>query len=271
MGGTVGVRFVGHATTVLDLGGVRIATDPLLRTRLGPLERHGPTPDAAWFEGIDAVLVSHGHPDHFDPRSLAAVSDAATVIVPRGLGQRAAQHVAGPVLEVAAGDRIGLGSLEVEVVPARHWITPGAPRAQPVGYLRPSVRRPRGLLCRRHGTVPGARRPGRSCGSRAAAGLDVGAAPRPRAPRAAFGRRAPRAAGRVGRGPDPLGHALSASPVARLGPAAPPAGDALRGPRRRRGAGRRCARAPTGRPRHDHRSRIVPDRPSTRSGGTLEP
>ena len=135
MGGTVGVRFVGHATTVLDLGGVRIATDPLLRTRLGPLERHGPTPDAAWFEGIDAVLVSHGHPDHFDPRSLGAVSDAATVIVPRGLGRRAAQHVAGPVIEVAAGDRIGLGSLEVEVVPARHWITPGAPRAQPVGYL----------------------------------------------------------------------------------------------------------------------------------------
>ena len=41
VGGVVDVRFVGHATTVLDLGGVRIATDPMLRTSLGPLERHG--------------------------------------------------------------------------------------------------------------------------------------------------------------------------------------------------------------------------------------
>ncbi len=135
MSGTVDVRFVGHATTVLDLGPVRIATDPMLRTSLGPLERHGATPDAAWFDGVQAVLISHGHPDHFDPRSLAKVGGEATVVVPRGLGRRAAQVVAGPVVEVATGDRISLGSLEIEVVPARHWITPGAPRAEPVGYL----------------------------------------------------------------------------------------------------------------------------------------
>jgi L-ascorbate metabolism protein UlaG (beta-lactamase superfamily) len=133
--GTVDIRFVGHATTVLDLGGARIATDPLLRTSLGPLERHGATPDATWFDGVIAVLVSHGHPDHFDAPSLAAVSAEATVVVPRGLGRRAAQVATGPVVEVAAGDRFDLGSLEVEVVPARHWITPGAPRAEPVGYL----------------------------------------------------------------------------------------------------------------------------------------
>ena len=45
------VRFVGHATTVLELGGVRIATDPLLRTTLGPLERHGAPPEAALVRG----------------------------------------------------------------------------------------------------------------------------------------------------------------------------------------------------------------------------
>jgi L-ascorbate metabolism protein UlaG (beta-lactamase superfamily) len=135
VGLTVDVRFVGHATTVLDLGGVRIATDPLLRTSLGPLERHGATPEVGWFEGVRAVLVSHGHPDHFDARSLASLGREATVIVPRGLGRRAATAVAGSVIEIAAGDRISLGSLEVEVVPARHWITPGAPRAEPVGYL----------------------------------------------------------------------------------------------------------------------------------------
>jgi L-ascorbate metabolism protein UlaG (beta-lactamase superfamily) len=39
------------------------------------------------------------------------------------------------VVEVVAGERFAIGRVEVEVVPARHWITPGTPRAQPVGYL----------------------------------------------------------------------------------------------------------------------------------------
>jgi L-ascorbate metabolism protein UlaG (beta-lactamase superfamily) len=132
---TVGVRFVGHATTVLDLGGVRVATDPLLRSTLGPLERHGARPDAAWFEGVGAVLVSHGHPDHFDPRSLAIVRGSAPILVPRGLGGVAQRTVRGEIVEVGVGDRLAVGPLVVEVVPARHWITPGAPRAAPVGYL----------------------------------------------------------------------------------------------------------------------------------------
>jgi L-ascorbate metabolism protein UlaG (beta-lactamase superfamily) len=129
------VRFVGHATTVLELGGVRIATDPLLRTTLGPLERHGAPPEERWFDDLDAVLVSHGHPDHFDPWSLARTAGRSAVVVPRGLGRAAARAVDGEVVEVVAGERFAIGRVEVDVVPARHWITPGTPRAQPVGYL----------------------------------------------------------------------------------------------------------------------------------------
>ena len=132
---SVGIRFVGHATTVLDIGGTRIATDPMLRSSLGPLERHGAPPDARWFEGVELVLVSHGHPDHFDPTSLARTAGRAAVVVPRGLGRSAARVAHGEVVEVCAGDRFVIGALEVEVVPARHWITPGTPRAVPVGYV----------------------------------------------------------------------------------------------------------------------------------------
>ena len=135
MTGSLGIRYVGHATTVLDLGGVRVATDPMLRSTLGPLERHGAVPDPGWFEGVGAVLVSHCHPDHFDPPSLRGVARGAPIVVPRELGRAAWRAVGGDVLEVVAGDRLTLGSLEIEVVPARHWITPGTPRAAPVGFL----------------------------------------------------------------------------------------------------------------------------------------
>jgi len=132
------VLFVGHATVRLDVDGVRVVTDPLLRRSLGPLARHGPAPDPGLLDGTEVVLVSHGHPDHFDPWSLASIRSARLVVVPRGLGRDAARAVAGSradVAEVRAGDVIRLPTLDIEAVPAAHWISPGAPRAQPVGYV----------------------------------------------------------------------------------------------------------------------------------------
>jgi L-ascorbate metabolism protein UlaG (beta-lactamase superfamily) len=134
-GDAVEVGFIGHATVRIDLAGIRILTDPFLRTRLGPLERHGPPPDAVRDLDVDLVLISHGHPDHFDVASLGALPGSPTVVVPRGLGARARRALAGDVIEVEVGDRLEVGGITVEAVPASHWISPGAPRAQPVGYV----------------------------------------------------------------------------------------------------------------------------------------
>jgi len=131
----VGVGFIGHATVQVEIAGVRVLTDPFLRTSLGPLERHGPAPDAVASTDIDLVVISHGHPDHFDPTSLRALRGSPTVVVPRGLGPRTRRAVPGEVLEVEAGTRVTVADIEVSVVPAAHWISPGAPRAQPVGYV----------------------------------------------------------------------------------------------------------------------------------------
>ena len=84
MSGVVTVRYIGHATVLLELDGVRILTDPFLRDRLGPLERHGPLPDPTAIGPVDVVLISHGHPDHFDRRSLAGLEGRPTVVVPSG-------------------------------------------------------------------------------------------------------------------------------------------------------------------------------------------
>lgn len=130
----VQVRFVGHATTLIELGGIRVLTDPFLRPRLGPLERHGPLPDPAGLEA-DVVIVSHGHPDHYDRHSIEALPGNPIIVVPRGLGGRLGASASPRVMEVGAGESLEIGGLTIHAVPARHWISPGAPRAQPIGYV----------------------------------------------------------------------------------------------------------------------------------------
>src|SRR3954464_16093876 len=81
------LTWVGHATVLLELGGARLLTDPLLRTRLGHLRRHGARPRPEVTENIDAVLVSHVHLDHLDARSVRTMSRTAGVIAPAGAGR----------------------------------------------------------------------------------------------------------------------------------------------------------------------------------------
>jgi L-ascorbate metabolism protein UlaG (beta-lactamase superfamily) len=135
MSAAVIVRYVGHATVLLELDGVRILTDPFLRDRLGPLERHGPLPDPAAIGAVDVVLISHGHPDHCDRRSIAALEGRPKVVVPSGLGPTLRRWYGGDVVELRAGRAARVGGVQVEAVRAKHWISPGAPRAQPLGYI----------------------------------------------------------------------------------------------------------------------------------------
>ena len=67
----VGVTWIGHATARLDMGGMRVLTDPLLTKRVAHLRRRRPL-DAATFADIDLVLLSHLHMDHLHVPSLRA-------------------------------------------------------------------------------------------------------------------------------------------------------------------------------------------------------
>lgn len=138
----IGVTFVGHATSLIELGRARILTDPFLRPRLGPLVRHGPLPDPAQLNA-DVVLISHGHPDHFDPRSLDALPGRPVIVAPRGLAWplRAGGQARHDVIEVDEGQTLLLAGVEIRAVRARHWIAPGAPRARPLGYVVDGGRR----------------------------------------------------------------------------------------------------------------------------------
>jgi L-ascorbate metabolism protein UlaG (beta-lactamase superfamily) len=133
-GASVGVTFVGHSTTRLRFGGRSVLTDPFLRRTLGPLERHGAPPDPDVLEP-DVVVISHGHPDHFDVRSLRTLRGEPVIVVPRRLAASVPAGMGSDVVELAAGEHVAIGPLRIHAVPARHWVSPGAPRALPIGYV----------------------------------------------------------------------------------------------------------------------------------------
>lgn len=77
---TTTVTWLGHSTVVLDVDGVRIVADPLLRRHAGLLRRRGGRPDRALWDGADAVLLSHLHHDHAELKSLRMLPPAAPII-----------------------------------------------------------------------------------------------------------------------------------------------------------------------------------------------
>jgi L-ascorbate metabolism protein UlaG (beta-lactamase superfamily) len=114
------LTWVGHATVLLEVAGVRLLTDPLLRTRLGHLRRHGAPPAPGVTERIDAVLVSHVHLDHLDARSLRTVGRGARAIAPRGAGRLLHRIGFAEVDELAPGEGVTVGGATVTALPAVH-------------------------------------------------------------------------------------------------------------------------------------------------------
>ena len=132
------VTWLGHSTVLIELGGVRLLTDPVLRERLLHMRRMAPAVDPALLTGLGAVLISHLHHDHFDVPSLRRLDRAATqLLVPAGSGRRAARRGFAKVIEVSPGDRTDLGAVSVLTVPAVHGGQryPLAAKTEALGYV----------------------------------------------------------------------------------------------------------------------------------------
>jgi L-ascorbate metabolism protein UlaG (beta-lactamase superfamily) len=134
VGGGLRLTWLGHATVLIELDGVRILTDPLLGDRLGPLRRSGPTPDPREIGSVEAIVVSHAHPDHFHRASIGAVRGDPLVVVPRGLAGRAGRTNR-RVREMTADDSVTIGGVRITAVPARHGRWPLHPASRPLGFL----------------------------------------------------------------------------------------------------------------------------------------
>ena len=109
--------YVGHATVLIQLDGVCLLTDPVLRRSVWHLRRRVPL-DTAPLAKVDAALVSHVHYDHFDRRSLRMLGTGVTVIVP--VGSRHLVRGRADVREVDAGDEVRIGDVTIRATPAEH-------------------------------------------------------------------------------------------------------------------------------------------------------
>jgi L-ascorbate metabolism protein UlaG (beta-lactamase superfamily) len=113
------LTWLGHATVLLDFGGTRLLTDPVLRGRVGHLLRRGMVPPVP--AGLDAVLLSHLHRDHADLPTVRRIDPQVPVIGPRGTRAALGRTRRADVREVAVGDVVEVASgVRVRAVPARH-------------------------------------------------------------------------------------------------------------------------------------------------------
>jgi L-ascorbate metabolism protein UlaG (beta-lactamase superfamily) len=135
------ITYVGHATVALELDGARLLTDPILRSRLGALRRHGARSAAAVTAAPDAVLVSHLHRDHADLPSLRRLGAGTPLIVAAGTAGFFARHGFETVTELAPGDSTAVGALTVTAVEAVHDGGRRRGEGPAVGFLAEGSRR----------------------------------------------------------------------------------------------------------------------------------
>lgn len=118
------ITMLGHSAVRIERGESALVIDPGVMSDLGALA------DA------DAVLISHGHPDHLVPEALAGI--AAHVWAPEDV---AAQLLgsgidADRVHPVKPGESFIAAGLEVRVLGGEHAeVYPGLPRVQNNAYL----------------------------------------------------------------------------------------------------------------------------------------
>lgn len=130
-GNALRTSFIGHASFLLQTGGLNILLDPQFSDRASPVSFAGPKrvnpPGIAWenLPKIDVVLVSHNHFDHLDLPTLHRLWDRDRPRILTPLGNDAIIRDGRPDILVETkdwGDRVELvPGIAVTFEPAQHW------------------------------------------------------------------------------------------------------------------------------------------------------
>jgi L-ascorbate metabolism protein UlaG (beta-lactamase superfamily) len=123
--------WLGHATTLLEIDGHRILTDPVFGDRVSPSPRFGPARlhpapmTAAELPQLDAVLISHDHYDHLEVDTIKELtrSQRCPFLVPLGVGAhlRGWGVPADRIVELDWDEAAPVGGLTITCTEARHF------------------------------------------------------------------------------------------------------------------------------------------------------
>jgi L-ascorbate metabolism protein UlaG (beta-lactamase superfamily) len=131
------ITWLGHSTTLIEIDGATLLTDPVWSERaspstwIGPRRFHPPPLAFADLPHVDAVIVSHEHYDHLDMATVRALAPRGVSFhVPLGIGS----HLEGwgvPRAQIVEHDwweRSPLvAGVELVSTPARHFNGRGVP------------------------------------------------------------------------------------------------------------------------------------------------
>lgn len=131
--GGLRVTFVNHATTLIQMDGMNILTDPIWSDRCSPVSFAGPKrhrPPGIRFEElpkIDVVLVSHNHYDHLDLPTLRMLQKEhdPIIITPLGNGALMARGGVKGARELDWSSTADPGGVRITAVPAQHFSARG--------------------------------------------------------------------------------------------------------------------------------------------------
>ena len=121
--------WIGHASTYVELDGLRLLLDPVFAERVSPLpvgpRRFHPPPIAlADLPPIDAVLISHDHYDHLDMDTVRHLAARGTrFFVPLGIGAHLERWGVLPaqIEEVEWWQQRTLRGVQLVCTPTRHY------------------------------------------------------------------------------------------------------------------------------------------------------
>jgi L-ascorbate metabolism protein UlaG (beta-lactamase superfamily) len=125
------LTWIGHASFLLQVGGVNVLTDPHLTGRASPLSFAGPPRqvqppfDFDTLPHADVVLISHNHYDHLDLGTVKALNrqrgGPPMFFVPLGLKDWFARQGIGKVTELDWWDSAAYMGLQLTLAPVQHW------------------------------------------------------------------------------------------------------------------------------------------------------
>ncbi len=132
--GSVVITWVGHASFLLQIGGLNVLSDPVWSERASPVTFAGPRRWVApgipldALPPIDVVLISHNHYDHLDDvtvRRLVVQAPDARWMVPLGLTGFVRSRGARRVLEFDWWQEERVNGLMIGCTPAQHFSARG--------------------------------------------------------------------------------------------------------------------------------------------------